>query len=241
MARLQWDKTGERLYETGVDRGVLFPYNSEKSNYDKGVQWNGLTAVNESPSGAEANPVYADNIKYLNLLSAEEFGYTIEAYTYPEEFAKCDGSYVKNGVFVGQQARIPFGFSYRTIIGNDTEGNDHGYLIHLVWNSLAAPSEKSRSTVNDTPEPTTMSWTASTTPTSFKSDGKHADLKPTAHMYVDSTKTDKAILKKLEDMIYGTKEKEPKMPTPDEVLDLLEGGSAGSRPAGNTGGETTNQ
>ena len=233
MTRLQWDQTGERLYETGVDRGVLFPYDSEKSEYSNGVQWNGLTAVNESPSGAEANPIYADNIKYLNLLSAEEFGYTIEAYTYPEEFAKCDGSHVENGVFVGQQARQQFGFSYRTLIGNDTEGNDHGYLIHLVWNSLAAPSEKSRSTVNDTPEPTAMSWTVTTTPTQFKSDGKHADLKPTAHMYIDSTKTDKDKLKKLEDMIYGSANADPKMPPPDEVLDLL-GGTTSARSGGGT-------
>lgn len=221
MARIQWDLTGERTYETGVDRGVLYTYDLENKDYTPGVGWNGLTSINETPSGAEPTAHYADNIKYLNLMSAEEFGFTIEAFTYPEEFGMCDGSHVEEGLFIGQQARVPFGLSYRTLIGNDTQANDYGYQLHLVWNALASPSEKAHATVNENPEPTTMSWTASTTPTPFT---EH-DYKPTAHMYVDSTKTDPAKLKALEAIIWGDDSTEARMPTPDEVVDIITGGT----------------
>ena len=158
MSKLVWDKTGERLYETGVDHGVLYPIQAG-GLYNKGVAWNGLTAVTESPSGAEASPIYADNIKYLNLMSAEEFGATIEAYTYPDEFAECDGSAeIATGVTIGQQARKVFGLSYRTVIGNDVDSNDYGYKLHLIYGALAAPSEKGYTTINDSPEAITFSW-----------------------------------------------------------------------------------
>lgn len=219
MARIQWDLTGERTYETGVDRGVLYTYDLATKDYNTGVGWNGLTSINETPSGAEPTAHYADNIKYLNLMSAEEFGFTIEAFTYPEDFGMCDGSHVEDGLFIGQQARVPFGLSYRTLIGNDTQSNDYGYQLHFVWNALASPSEKAHATVNENPEPTTMSWTASTTPTPFT---EH-DYKPTAHMYVDSTKTDPAKLKALENIMWGDETNEPRIPTPDEVVDIITG------------------
>lgn len=228
MARIQWDLTGERTYETGVDRGVLYPYDLETKDYKNGVGWNGLTSINETPSGAEPTAHYADNIKYLNLMSAEEFGFTIEAFTYPEAFGLCDGSHVEDGLFIGQQARVPFGLSYRTLIGNDTQANDYGYQLHLVWNALASPSEKAHNTVNENPEPTTMSWTASTTPTPFT---EH-DYKPTAHMYVDSTKTDPAKLKALEAIIWGDEATEPRMPTPDEVVGIIIGTTPDTEPEG---------
>ena len=224
MAALTWDQTGERLYETGVDRGVLYTYDSTTKLYSTGVAWNGLTAITESPSGAEPTPQYADNIKYLNLMSNEEFGFTIEAFTYPEEFGMCDGSHVENGLFIGQQARVPFGLSYRTLIGNDTQSNDYGYQLHFVWNALASPSEKAHNTVNENPEPTTMSWTASTTPTPFL---EHDTKKPTAHVYVDSTKTDPAKLKALEDIVWGDETNEPRLLTPDEVYDIIIGADTG--------------
>lgn len=226
MSRIQWDLTGERTYETGVDRGVLYTYDHKNKKYNEGVGWNGLTAINETPSGAEPTAHYADNIKYLNLMSAEEFGFTIEAFTYPQEFGMCDGSHVEDGLFIGQQARVPFGLSYRTLIGNDTQSNDYGYQIHLVWNAMASPSEKAHNTVNENPEPTTMSWTASTTPTPFTK----YDYKPTAHMYVDSTKTDPAKLKALETIIWGDDATEPRMPTPDEVVDILIGAATEPNP-----------
>lgn len=238
MTRIQWDQTGERLYETGVDRGVLYIYDAEKKKYTNGVAWNGLTAVTESPSGAEPNAFYADNIKYLNIMSTEEFGGTIEAYTYPEEFARCDGSHVENGVYVGQQARVPFGFAYRTLIGNDTEGNDYGEKIHVVWDAKAQPSEMARNTVNDTPEPTTMSWTFTTTPTQFKSDGDFKDLKPTAHIYIDSKKTDAKVYEKIKDLLWGTEGAEPTLPTPDELLAMAKGGATEVRGGGDTPGGT---
>lgn len=219
MSRIQWDLTGERRYETGVDRGVLYVYDQKHKMYTEGVAWNGLTSINESPSGAEPTAHYADNIKYLNLMSAEEFGFTIEAFTYPEQFGLCDGSHVENGLFIGQQNRSPFGLSYRTLIGNDVEANDHGYQIHMVWNALASPSERAHATVNENPEPTTMSWTASTTPTAFQ---KHP-FKPTAHMYVDSTKVEADTLKKLEDALWGTEGSRPMLPTPDQVVSILRG------------------
>ena len=215
MAKITWDDTGKRLYETGVKQGVLYPQDS-KGEYPLGVPWNGLTAVTESPSGAEATPLYADDIKYLNLISAEEFGATVEAYTYPDEFALCDGSAeLAPGVNIGQQPRKPFGMSYKTTIGNDTEGNKHGYKLHLVYGAMAAPSEKAYATINDSPEAITFSWELTTTPVAVEG------FEPTAHLEIDSTKADKAKLTALEAILYGTEEAEPRLPLPDEVADLL--------------------
>ena len=215
MSKLVWDKTGERKYETGVDHGVLFP-KDENGDYAAGVAWNGLTAVIETPSGAEANPLYADNVKYLNLMSAEDFGATIEAFTYPDEFEACQGcAEPASGVIIGQQTRREFGFSYRTLIGNDVDGQDHGYKLHLVYNALAAPSEKGYATVNETPEAITLSWEISTTPVAV------TGYKPTAHLEIDSTKASPTIMKQLEDMLYGTESEESKLPTPDEVIALF--------------------
>jgi hypothetical protein len=197
MAKLVWDESGKRLYETGVSKGVLFPM-SEAGTYDKGVAWNGLTTVTESPSGAEASAIYADNIKYLNLMSAEEWEGSIEAYTYPDEFAACDGSAeVAVGVSIGQQTRKEFAFCYQTKIGNDADPNA-GYKIHIIYGCLAAPSERSHATVNDSPEAMTLSWDVKSTPVSV--DG----YKPTATVVIDSTKVDAAKLKALEDKLYGT-------------------------------------
>lgn len=194
--RLNWDNAGERLFETGVRNGVLYPFGENK--YGKGVAWNGLTAVTESPSGAEATALYADDMKYLNLMSAEEFGATVEAYTYPKEFEACDGSAeVSEGVTIGQQERKTFGMSYRTVIGNDLEGNEHGYKLHLLYGALAAPSERAYSTINDSPEAITFSWEVSTTPVNVP------DRKATSLLTIDSTKCDKAKLKQLEDILYG--------------------------------------
>lgn len=215
MAIIEWDKTGEKLYETGVDRGVLYPI-QEGGAYSKGVAWNGLTGVTESPSGAEATPIYADNIKYLNLQSAEEFGCTIEAYMYPDEFGECDGSAaLAEGVYAGQQNRKVFGFSYRTVLGNDMESNNYGYKLHLIYGCLAAPSEKAYTTINDSPEAITFSWEVSTTPVNVKG------FKPTACVTVDSTKVTPEGLKALEDALYGTEEKEAYLPLPDEVVTLV--------------------
>lgn len=217
MAKLKWDQTGERLYETGVDRGVLYVYDADSSAYGNGVAWNGLTAVNETPSGAESNPQYADNIKYLDLYSAEEFGATIEAFTYPAEFEECDGSAeLVKGVTIGMQNRKMFGFSYRTLIGNDTEGTDHGYKLHLVYGAKASPSEKSRSTVNDSPEAVTFSWEVTTTPVIV------AGFKPTSHLIIDSTKADPTKLAELEKKLYGDDSSGvPTLPLPDEVKTLM--------------------
>lgn len=226
--KLVWDKTGERLYETGVDHGVLYPIQAG-GVYSKGVAWNGLSAVSESPSGAEASPIYADNIKYLNLMSAEEFGATIEAYMYPDEFAECDGSVeVVPGMFAGQQSRKTFGLSYRTILGNDVDNNDYGYKLHLIYGALAAPSEKGYSTINDSPEPITLSWEISTTPVAINTvlDGKK--LKPTACLIFDSTKFDAKFMAKLEEILYGaeptteggTDGVDARLPLPDEILKL---------------------
>lgn len=215
MSKLVWDNTGERLYETGVDRGVLYPIQADNT-YSHGVAWNGLSAVNESPSGAEASPVFADNIKYLNLMSAEEFGCGIEAYMYPDEFAECDGSAaITTGVYIGQQNRKVFGFSYRTLIGNDVVGTDYGYKIHLVYGCQASPSEKNNSTVNDSPEAAAMSWDVTTTPVNV------TGFKPTAHLYIDSTKVDKQKLAALEAILYGSEDTEAKLPLPDEVLSIV--------------------
>lgn len=199
MSRLVWDKTGEHQYETGVDHGVLFVYDKTKKAYGTGVAWNGLTTVTESPSGAEASAFYADNIKYLSLLSAEEFGATIEAYTYPEEFEACNGAAeMAKGVLVGQQSRSTFAFAYRTLIGNDQDGNEAGYKLHIVYGAMASPSEKSHATVNDSPEPVTFSWTITTTPIAVP------NMKPTATIELDSTKVDADKLKQVEDKLYGT-------------------------------------
>lgn len=215
MARLIWDKTGERIYETGVKQGVLYPIQNG-GLYTKGVAWNGLTAVTESPSGAEASPQYADDIKYLNLVSAEEFGATIEAFTYPDEFAVCDGSVeIEPGVIVGQQNRKLFGLSYRTALGNDVDGTDHGYKLHLIYGALAAPSEKAYATINDSPEAITFSWEVTTTPVSV------SNLKPTASLIIDSTKVDTAKLTVLENILYGTDSVEPRLPFPDEVAAIF--------------------
>ena len=213
--KLVWDKTGERLYETGVSKGVLYP--QDKGTYPKGVAWNGLTAVNESPSGAEATPLYADNIKYLNLMSAEEFGASIEAYMYPDEFAACNGeAELTDGISIGQQKRSPFGLSYQTKIGSDQD-NELGYKIHLIYGALAAPSEKAYATVNDSPEAITFSWEVSTTPVEVEG------FKPTASLVIDSTKVDKEKLAKLEEVLYGTEENEARLPLPNEVLSIVNG------------------
>lgn len=215
MSRLVWDQTGERYYETGVKKGVLYPI-QEDGAYSLGVAWSGLTAVSESPSGAEATALYADDIKYLNLLSTEEFGGSIEAYTYPEEFEQCDGSAsIAKGVKIGQQARKTFGLCYRTTVGNDVVNNDYGYKLHLVYGALASPSEKAYNTINDSPEAITFSWEFSTTPVNVEGH------KPTATIVIDSTKCDADKLQALEEILYGNDEKEPRLPLPDEVATLM--------------------
>lgn len=215
MSKLVWDNVGERIYETGVKQGVLYLQDAQGA-YAKGVAWNGLTAVNERPSGAEPSPIYADDIKYVNLMSAEEFGATIEAYTYPKEFAECDGSVsLADGVYIGQQKRKTFGLSYRTVVGNDVDFNDHGYKLHLIYGALAAPSEKSYSTINDNPEAITFSWEITTTPVNV------TGFKPTAIVTIDSTKVDKEKLTKLEEILYGKEETEARLPLPDEVANIF--------------------
>ena len=216
MSRLVWDKTGDRLYETGVKQCVLYPQVS--GAYPKGVAWNGITSVTESPSGAEPSPLYADDIKYLNLMSTEEFGASIEAYMYPEEFEACDGSAeIAPGVSIGQQKRQSFGLCYRTIIGNDTESNEHGYKLHIIYGALAAPSEKAYATVNDSPEAITFSWELSTTPVNVTGGN------PTASLTIDSTKVKAEKLKALEDILYGSESEStgPRLPLPDEIATLL--------------------
>ena len=220
MAKIEWDKTGERFYETGVKNGVL--YVQEGGAYPKGVAWNGLTAVTESPSGAEATPLYADDIKYLNLISTEEFGATIEAYTYPDEFAECDGSAsLAEGVMIGQQARKTFGLCYRTTIGNDTDGNDHGYKLHIIYGALAAPSEKAYATINDSPEAITFSWEVTTTPVNV------TGAKPTASITIDSTKAAPEKLAALEKILYGDTDTETnaRLPLPDEIKGIFTAGA----------------
>ena len=213
---IKWDQTGERYYETGVSKGVLYPV--ENGAYGKGVAWNGLTNVTESPEGAEATPLYADNIKYLNLISAETFKATVEAYTYPDEFAECNGEKaLAAGVNVGQQKRKSFGLSYQTKIGNDVD-NELGYKIHLVYGAIAAPSERAYATVNDSPEAITFSWEVNTTPIEVP------NMKPTSILTIDSTKVDSAKLKTLEDMLYGTENTPAKLPTPSEVAAIFNEG-----------------
>lgn len=223
MSKIVWDKTGERLYETGVKNGVLYVQNSDGS-YPKGVAWNGLTAVTESPSGAEATALYADDIKYLNLMSNEEFGATIEAYMYPKEFKVCDGSAeIAKGVTIGQQARKTFGLAYRTVLGNDVDGNDHGYKLHLIYGATASPSEKGYSTINDSPEAITFSWELNTTPVSV------TGFKPTASLVIDSTEVDAEKLADLETILYGKDPTsvgagdgvDPRLPLPDEVAAIF--------------------
>ena len=223
MSKLVWDQTGERLYETGVKNGVLYPLVEGK--YPKGVAWNGLTAVTESTSGAEATALYADDIKYLNLLSNEEFGATIEAYMYPEEFAECDGSAaIAKGVMIGQQKRKAFGLAYKTTLGNDTEGNDHGYKLHIIYNALAAPSEKAYSTINDSPEAITFSWELTTTPINV------TGAKPTAHICIDSTKADPTKLATLEAKLFGDEGNEAQLPLPDEIATIMKATEGSSDP-----------
>jgi hypothetical protein len=225
MALLTWDGIGQRLYETGVDHGVLYVPNAQ-GVYNTGVAWNGLTTVTESPSGAESNPQYADNIKYLNLVSAEEFGATIEAFTYPDAFAQCDGSViVNNGVVLGQQSRRSFGFSYRTLVGNDTMGRDFGYKIHLVYGALAAPSEKANATVNDSPEAAALSWEVTTTAVAVGTVNSVA-YKPVAHLVVDSTKVTPANLATLEGILYGAPGVDPRLPLPAEVIGFFSASGA---------------
>lgn len=214
MAKLEWDKTGERFYETGTTHGVLYLLNKDANKYDKGVVWNGLTAVTESPSGADVTDMYADDIKYASLRSAETFGGTIEAYTYPDEFALCDGSAeIATGVMIGQQNRETFGFSYRTKISNDI--NVDGYKLHLIYGATASPSEKSYGTINDSPDAITFSWEVTTTPINVEG------YKPTSILTVNSLKADKDKFKKLEDILYGTESDEAKLPTPEEVISLF--------------------
>ena len=215
MSKLVWDKTGERLYETGVKQGVLYPQ-AAGGTYPKGVAWNGLTNITESPSGAEAPALNADDIKYLNLVSAEEFGGTIEAYTYPDEFAECDGSAaLTEGVFIGQQDRKTFGLCYRTTLGNDVDSNGHGYKLHLIYGALAAPSEKAYATINDSPEAITFSWEFKTTPVNV------TGHKPTASLTLDSTKVSETKMAALEKVLYGDGETEARLPLPDEVVQIL--------------------
>lgn len=219
MAKIKWDETGEKIYETGVKNGVLYLPN-ESGVYDTGVAWNGLTAVTESPSGAESTPLYADDIKYVELFSAEEFGATLECYTYPDEFAECDGSAeVAPGVIIGQQNRKTFGLCYRTTLGNDVKGNEYGYKLHLIYGAKAAPSEKSYSTINDSPEAITFSYEITTTPVNV------TGHKPTASLTINSTKVDPTKLQQLEAMLYGADSTEAKLPLPDEVINLLKSSS----------------
>jgi len=231
VSRLKWDETGKRFYENGVDHGVLFVM-GKNSTYSNGVPWNGLIAINESPSGAEANPLYADNVKYLNLIAAENFGATIEAFSCPEEFSVCDGAVaVVPGLKLGQQSRKMFGLCYRTKVGNDIAGIEYGYKLNFVYGCLAAPSERNHQTVNDTPETMTLSWTVTTTPIDVPG------LKPTAHLVVDSRKTSSEVMSLLEDLIYGTEfipgtsevdpvdAIDPHLPSPAAVLHLINEGT----------------
>ena len=215
MSKIVWDAIGDHTFETGVRNGVLYLKDAQGA-YSNGVAWNGLTSVSESPEGAEPTDLYADDIKYLSLMSAENFKATIEAYTYPVEFEECDGSAtIATGVVIGQQTRKPFGLCYRTAIGNDTDGNEHGYKLHIIYGCQASPSEKQYSTINDSPEAVTFSWEVNTTPVNVT--GK----KPAATLIIDSTKADKSKLTALEAILYGSEEKEPRLPLPDEIATLM--------------------
>jgi methionine-rich copper-binding protein CopC len=222
MPVLTWDQTGERLYETGVKNGVLYVQDTDGS-YPLGVAWNGLVSVTEKPTGAEATAIYADDTKYLNLVSAEEFGATIEAYTYPDEFAECDGSAaLAVGILAGQQARSSFGMAYKTTLGNDIETNDYGYKLHLIYGALAAPSEKGYQTINDSPEAITFSWEVKTTPVAV------TGLRPTASIVIDSTKVDETLLATLEDMLFGTAGTDPYLPLPNAIKTMFAGAEPGA-------------
>lgn len=214
MSKLVWDAVGERLYETGTKKGVLYPMVNKA--YPLGVAWNGLTAVTASPEGADATDLYADDIKYLTLRAAENFKCTIEAYTYPDEWAACDGSAtVATGVKIGQQPRTAFGFSWVSTLGNDTELDNHGYIIHLIWGATAAPSEKAYQTINDSPEAITFSWEVDTIPVEV------TDHKPTAYMEIDSTKADPTKLAALEAVLYGAENTDPRLPMPNEIITMM--------------------
>lgn len=220
MSKIVWDQTGERTYETGVKNGVLYLQEAGGA-YPQGVAWNGLTAVTESPSGAEATPLYADDIKYLNLVSAEEFGATIEAYTYPDEFKACNGeAELTAGVTIGQQNRRTFGMVYITTVGNDVDGNGYGYKLHIIYGATAAPSEKAYATINDSPEAITFSWEVKTTPVNV------TGHKPTASITIDSTKADKTKLAELEKVLFGSSESEARLPLPDEIAQIMSGEAA---------------
>ena len=221
MSIIQWDKTGEKFWETGLDKGVLYKTTTD-GKYGAGVPWNGLISVTEGVSGGESNPFYADNIKYANVTANEEFNPSIEAYMYPEEFEECDGSKeIAPGITIGQQKRVAFGMCYRTLIGNDVDDSDHGYKIHLVYGAKASPAEKTRSTVNESPELATMSWECTTTPVAV------TGAKPTAHLTIDSTRTSAENLATLEALLYGSEDKEASLPTPDEVIALVGEAAAG--------------
>lgn len=214
MSKMVWDQTGERLYETGIEQVALFK--QKNGTYEKGVPWNGITALNLTPSGAEPTALYANDNKYLTLMSAEELGGTIEAFTYPDEWAECDGSVaLAEGVYIGQQTRAPFGLVGKTLIGNDTEGTKHGYKLHIVYGGIASPTEQSHSTVNETPEAATLSWEFSTTPVPVK------DHSPTSYICIDSTKVDAEKLAELEAKLYGGDEEEPTLLLPDEIAALM--------------------
>lgn len=215
MAKLVWDATGARKYETGVRNGVLYVMD-ESGAYPKGVAWNGLTAVTESPSGAEATALYADDVKYLNLISAEEFGATVEAYTYPDEFAQCNGeASLVDGVTIGQQPRKTFGMAYRTVLGNDIENESYGYKLHLIYGAVASPSEKAYATINDSPDAITFSWELKTTPVVVEG------FKPTASLTIDSTKANAAKLAALEAILFGSESAEARLPLPNEIATLM--------------------
>lgn len=234
MTALVWDKVGERVYETGVDHGVLYIPDAQ-GRYNSGFAWNGLTAVTESPSGAEATAQYADNMKYLNLISAEEFGATIEAFTYPKEFEQCEGAVsLSPGISIGQQTRSTFGLSYRTRVGNDIEGTDHGYKLHLVYGAIAAPTERAYTTINDSPEAITFSWEVSTTPVEVPGH------KPSATLTLDSRDVDASALESLEEILYGTAGSDPRLPLPAEVLALFQGTITEVRPTAPTFVPATN-
>lgn len=226
MSKIIWDSTGDRLFETGIDKVVLYRHTQDKL-YGKGVAWNGVTAFNEAPDGGEANDFYADNIKYLTIMSTENYKYTLEAYTYPDEWQECDGSAeLSTGVTIGQQKRQPFGLCCRSLLGNDVEDTDYGYKLHLVYGSKAAPSSKDRATINDSPEAATFSWEVTTTPVEITKTIDGQSFKPTANITIDSTKISADALKALEDALYGTDDQEAYLPLPDEVIDIIETASA---------------
>ncbi len=234
MSRIAWDQTSEKLFETGVEQGVLYPQDTDGS-YPKGVGWNGLTSVQESPSGAEETALYADDTKYLGLFSTEEYGCTIEAYTYPDEFEECDGTAeIATGVTIGQQTRKAFGFCYKTLLGNDVQDTDYGYKLHIVYGAKASPSDKEYATVNNSPDAITFSWEVSTTPIEV------TGFKKTATVTINSTKVDKEKLAALEDILYGTEDADPRLPLPDEIIEILGSSDDSGDTEPNQGSDTGN-